>query len=98
MGVAAPIGVTRFYYFAYPVGILVAFGTFWLLNKIHPPKIMFPLKEWHEPKNYVRPEEDGSGGIQTLEGHDMERASQSSSAEVGEKALGIREKVEFLGN
>lgn len=90
MGVAAPIGVTRFYYFAYPVGIFVSFGTYWLCCKISPPPIMFPLSEWHEPKNYIRPEEDVDG---QLEGQDVERASQSQSESERDEKRSAPEKV-----
>lgn len=57
MGVAAPVGVTRFYYFAYWVGLFLSGATFWASCKIWPPPIM--EHGWKEPKDYVRPEEEG---------------------------------------
>jgi NCS1 family nucleobase:cation symporter-1 len=57
MGVWAPIDVTRFYYFAYPIGVGLSVFAFWLCNYFYPPAISFPMKEWHEPKDYIRPEE-----------------------------------------
>lgn len=65
MGVGAPIGVTRFYYFAYPVGLVLSAGVFWAMNYIYPPQIRFGGKEWHEPANYVRPED-----MEVLEGRE----------------------------
>lgn len=59
MGVAAPRGVTRAYYFAYPIGLFFSFGVYWLVNIWFPPAMSFPLKEWREPKDYVREEERG---------------------------------------
>lgn len=67
MGVPMPLGITRLYYFAYPIGIIVSFGTFWLCNILWKPALMMPLTQWHEPKNYIRPEEDADGVV-VLEG------------------------------
>lgn len=55
MGVHAPIGVTHFYYFAYPVGVTLSAGVFWAMNYFYPPQIC--SKEWSEPANYIRPED-----------------------------------------
>lgn len=55
MGVKAPIGVTRAYYFAYWIGLFISGFSFWVLCKIWPPPIM--ETGWKEPKDYVRPEE-----------------------------------------
>lgn len=75
MGVDAPMGVTRFYYFAYWVGLAVSGGTFWVLCKLYPPPITYN-KGWMEVKNYVRPEEED----QVLDGQsfDVEAPSQGS--------------------
>jgi len=59
MGVTAPIGITRDYYFAYEIGLLLAFGVYWLANYLYPPQLTFSLSEWHEPADYIRPEERG---------------------------------------
>lgn len=76
MGVGAPVGVTRFYYFAYWVGIFVSGTVYWSLCKLYPPAIMYN-KGWMEPKNYIRPDEDEQGQI--LEG----RSSGSDIEAVG---------------
>ncbi|KAH7027212.1 uridine permease [Microdochium trichocladiopsis] len=55
MGVAAPVSISRFYYFAYWVGLFLSGGVFWALCQFFP----VPIQEerWCEPKDYVRPEE-----------------------------------------
>lgn len=82
MGVSAPSGVTKAYYFAYEIGIFVSFGTYWAANYFYPPALRFPLSEWHEPKDYVRPEERGV--IEAV--GDTESESGSGSGE--EKGVG----------
>lgn len=84
MGVSAPGGVTKAYYFAYEIGIFVSFGVYWAANYCFPPALMVPLNEWREPKDYVRPEERG---VLVIEGReDVE--SESGSARVEEKGVG----------
>jgi hypothetical protein len=57
MSVGAPIGVTRFYYFAVWVGLAVSAVGDWVLCKISPPPSMY-TRGWKESKDYIRPEED----------------------------------------
>ncbi|THW85153.1 putative uridine permease [Aureobasidium pullulans] len=57
MGVSAPTGVTKAYYFAYEIGLILSFGVYWGCCCFYPPQLVMPLNEWHEPKDYVRPEE-----------------------------------------
>ncbi|KIW49421.1 hypothetical protein PV05_11101 [Exophiala xenobiotica] len=80
MGVDAPMGVTKFYYFAYWVGLFVAGATYWVLCKLFPPVIMYN-EGWMEVKNYVRPEEEA----QVLEGQGMD--VEASSLGQGEKEV-----------
>lgn len=68
MGVAAPVGVTRAYYVAYEIGIVLSFSVYWGLNYLSPPALKFPLSEWHEPVDYIRPEDQG----EILEGRTVE--------------------------
>ncbi|KAK9342067.1 permease for cytosine/purines, uracil, thiamine, allantoin-domain-containing protein [Lipomyces starkeyi] len=56
MGVGAPISVTRFYYFAYWVGLIVSAGVYWLLCKLSPVPVSYN-SGWKEPKDYIRPDE-----------------------------------------
>lgn len=55
MGVAAPVGITRFYYFAYWVGLFISGGVFWVLCRFFPPALV--EARWCEPRDYVREEE-----------------------------------------
>ncbi|KIW18951.1 hypothetical protein PV08_03240 [Exophiala spinifera] len=36
-GVSVTLPATRMYYFAYPMGLALSFGTYWALNKLNPP-------------------------------------------------------------
>lgn len=53
MGVKAPLGIERFYYVAYPVGLIVAFGVYYLLALVKPPLAMERGAGWKEPKDYL---------------------------------------------
>ena len=79
MGVSAPIGVTRFSYFAYWVGLFLSGAVFWVSCKISPPDIMYS-SSWKELKNHIRPEADG--GV----------VGEGISAEGGEHRDGMEEK------
>ncbi|KAH8682952.1 putative uridine permease [Tricladium varicosporioides] len=85
MGVSAPAGVTKSYYFAYEIGLFVSFGSYWLFNWMSPPALTFPLSEWKEPKDYVRVEERGI----IIEGRED---VESVNLEMHEKKLGSHEK------
>ncbi|KAL4732002.1 hypothetical protein ACLX1H_001005 [Fusarium chlamydosporum] len=63
MGVPAPLGIQRFYYVAYPVGLLLAFGSFWLFNLLFPTKNRSKLLGWHEPKDFVEAHDDTFGDV-----------------------------------
>ncbi|RAL00019.1 nucleobase cation symporter-1 family protein [Aspergillus ibericus CBS 121593] len=52
MGVKAPLGIQRFYFVAYPVGLLIAFGVYYLGCWIWPPAGMEKTTKWKEPKDY----------------------------------------------
>ncbi len=93
MGVSAPAGVTKAYYFAYPIGLFVSFGVYWLACWISPPALTYSLDKWHEPRDYVRPEERGEvseGGIGYLE---SESGSTSAGIDRDEKIGGENGKV-----
>jgi NCS1 family nucleobase:cation symporter-1 len=59
MGVHAPGGVTKAYYFAYEIGLFMSFFTYWAACYFSPPKLVVPLSEWREPRDYIRPDERG---------------------------------------
>ena len=39
------------------MGLILSFFTYWGLCYYHPPAVHFSLKQWMEPKDYVREEE-----------------------------------------
>ncbi|KAJ5167958.1 uncharacterized protein N7482_003552 [Penicillium canariense] len=53
MGVRAPVGIQRFYYVAYPTGLLVAFSVYYIGCLVSSPKGMEKARGWKEPKDYV---------------------------------------------
>lgn len=77
MGVKAPTGVTRFYYFAYIVGVFISGGSYWILCKIWPPEFSAPV--WQEPKDYIRPDEESQTSI--MEGIEAENTTSNEISE-----------------
>ncbi|KAJ0421998.1 permease for cytosine/purines, uracil, thiamine, allantoin-domain-containing protein [Aspergillus carlsbadensis] len=53
MGVSASVGVQRFYFVAYPVGLVVAFGGYYGFALWRGPKGMVSGSGWKEPKEYL---------------------------------------------
>lgn len=53
MGVKAPIGIQRFYYIAYPTGLIIGFGAYYLTCLVSAPPGMKQVSGWMEPKEYV---------------------------------------------
>ncbi|WZH44098.1 permease for cytosine/purines uracil thiamine allantoin-domain-containing protein [Fusarium acuminatum] len=82
MGVHAPLGIQRFYYVAYPVGLLLAFGSFWLINVLYPTKNIPKLSGWQEPKDFV---EDHDGTFTNV-------VINSSDTASGDQEMGNIEK------
>lgn len=73
LGVHAGTGVIRAYYFAYPIGLALAFGGFYFVNFI------FPATEehtkatgWREPKAYDVDILDSTAVFQCIEGQGIE--------------------------
>lgn len=58
MGVAAPLGIQRFYSVAYPIGLFIAFGGFLLVNVIFPAESSLELSGWHEPQDFVEDDDN----------------------------------------
>lgn len=52
MGVKAPLGIQRFYFVAYPAGLLIAFGVYYLGCMVWPPAETENTSGWKEPKDY----------------------------------------------
>jgi len=84
MGVHAPGGVTKAYYFAYEIGLFISFFTYWAACYVSPPKLTVPLSEWREPRDYVRPEERGV----LLEGREGDLENESERGEGKKEAVG----------
>ena len=89
MGVDAPIGVTHAYYFAYEIGLVLAFFSYWAACGWSPPKLMVSLGEWREPRDYVRPEERGViVGLSDVESFEGGGEKGSGGVKSEEKGVG----------
>jgi NCS1 family nucleobase:cation symporter-1 len=64
MGVKAPLGIQRFYYVAYPTGLIIGFGVYYVSCLVSPPPDMEKASGWMEPKDFVEDDDivgsDGS--------------------------------------
>lgn len=60
MGVKAPLGIQRFYYIAYPTGLIIAFVVYYVSCLASPPADMKEASGWMEPKDFVE-DNDASG-------------------------------------
>ncbi|KGO51334.1 Permease, cytosine/purine, uracil, thiamine, allantoin [Penicillium expansum] len=60
MGVKAPLGIQRFYYIAYPTGLIIAFVVYYVSCLASPPADMKEASGWIEPKDFVE-DNDASG-------------------------------------
>ncbi|CAG7986446.1 unnamed protein product [Penicillium olsonii] len=81
MGVKAPRGIERFYYIAYPTGLIIGFVVYYLSCLASNPPEMQKSPGWMEPKDYV---EDGDLG-----------ASQGLPIDSIDVTPGFAEKGEF---
>jgi NCS1 family nucleobase:cation symporter-1 len=52
LGIGAGMGVVKAYYFAYPIGIIIAFCGFFLVNHLFPIDSSTRATGWREPKEY----------------------------------------------
>ena len=92
MGVDAPTSVTRFYCFAYWIGLFMSGGFFWMSCVIWPPAVT--KTGWQEPKNYIRPEELEAPGV--LEGAPPDMSSGPGTRST-EGTMATKEAVEMAG-
>lgn len=73
IGVKAPMSIQKFYYVAYPTGLLIAFGCYYFFNLFFQPSGMDKTGGWKEPKDYVEFETTGQDieieGIPVTEVH-----------------------------
>ncbi|KAL4907033.1 hypothetical protein BDW74DRAFT_176633 [Aspergillus multicolor] len=68
MGVEASMGVQRFYYFAYVVGLGISFGLYALLAGVWKRKGMVRRHGWCEPREYVDEFDEAGDGVGVIEG------------------------------
>jgi NCS1 family nucleobase:cation symporter-1 len=53
LGISAGMGVVKAYYFAYPIGIILAFCGYFLINRIFPVDESTRATRWREPKEHA---------------------------------------------
>lgn len=81
MGVKAPLGIQRFYYIAYPTGLLVAFGVYYFSCLVSAPEGMEKFG-WKEPKDYFEEDDPMRGDSLVIEGVEIEKGVMAASKEV----------------
>jgi NCS1 family nucleobase:cation symporter-1 len=86
-GVDVTTPATRMYYFAYPMGLVLSFCSYWALNVIDPPTQYEAFGTWREPQDYVA-ESDLEDGMVVVDGID----AQSRDLTVEEKGMAVLEK------
>jgi len=83
LGVHAGVKVEKAYYFAYPIGLLLAFGGFFAINRVFPVDASTKATQWQEPKEHVDTF-DSSDVLAVLEGQPVETSVISEDVK-GEK-------------
>ncbi|KAJ6011127.1 hypothetical protein N7451_002539 [Penicillium sp. IBT 35674x] len=81
MGVKAPLGIQRFYYIAYPTGLLVAFGVYYFGCLVSAPEGM-ERSGWKEPKDYYEEDDPMRRESLMIEGVETEKGVIAASKEV----------------
>jgi NCS1 family nucleobase:cation symporter-1 len=71
LGVHAGVRTEKAYYFAYPIGLIVAFVGFFVVNRIFPVDDSTRATKWREPKDHVDTF-DSSDALTVLEGQPVE--------------------------
>jgi NCS1 family nucleobase:cation symporter-1 len=77
LGISAGMGVVKAYFFAYPIGIILAFGGFFLINRIFLVDESTRATGWREPKDHADTF-DSSAGI--LEGQPVEMSTNAEGS------------------
>ena len=95
MGVHAPPGIVKAYYFAYPIGLAVSFAVYWAACWLSPPALMVPLSGWKEVADYIRPEERGEGVRVDVESSGLEIESAQSVEKVALNSVSLAEKSDL---
>ena len=84
LGVHAGVKVEKAYCFAYPIGLLLAFGGFFAINRIFPVDGSTRARGWQEPKEHVDTF-DSSDVLGVLEGQPVEVSVIDTGEVKGEK-------------
>lgn len=73
LGVPAGMKVEKAYYFAYPIGLLLALGGFFVVNRVFPVDESTRVTDWKEPKEHVDTF-DSSGQLGVIDGLPLDAA------------------------
>ncbi|GES65015.1 NCS1 nucleoside transporter [Aspergillus terreus] len=68
MGVQAPLSIQRYYYVAYPTGLLIAFSCYSAICYFLPPEGMERSNGWKEPEDYIDEFDRAGEGLRGIEG------------------------------
>ena len=71
-----------------------SFGTYWLASYFYPPVLTFPLSEWREPSDYVRPEERGTV-LEAVSGDVESESGGSRREEKGVEGIDVNPLKDF---
>jgi NCS1 family nucleobase:cation symporter-1 len=85
LGIEAGMGVIEAYYFAYPVGILLAFGGFFLINRLFPVDESTRATGWREPRDHA---DAFDSSAEILEGRPLEMPTMAGGVETGKQDKG----------
>lgn len=83
MGVQAPLSIQRYYYVAYPTGLLIAFSCYCVICCFLPPEGMERSKGWKEPEDYIDEFDRAGEGLRSIES--IEVAEHGRAVETTEK-------------
>lgn len=72
MGVKAPVSIQRYYYVAYPTGLIIAFLCYTAICYVLPVEGMEKSRGWKEPKDYVDVFDPARDQIPRIEGEVVE--------------------------
>ncbi|KAE8154529.1 permease for cytosine/purines, uracil, thiamine, allantoin-domain-containing protein [Aspergillus avenaceus] len=77
VGVSAPLSIERFYFIAYPVGLLIAFLGYYLSCLLFPIPAMVKSREWFEPRDYIDVHDEAREEA-AIEGLDVSRQNSET--------------------
>jgi NCS1 family nucleobase:cation symporter-1 len=77
LGISAGMGVVKAYYFAYPIGIIIAFCGFFLVNRLFPADESTRAAGWREPKEYA---DAFDASAEVLDGRPVEMSTNAEGS------------------